>query len=135
MCNIKPIRTEAEFQAAQERLYEMRHAVPGTPEGDEFEVLADLVEFYDEIHYVRADPGKDPTAGAMIEFWLDQRGWTVAKVNALSDAPQDIGAVIAGKAALTMRMALLLHEQVGVPEEYLLVNTMTQPAPAEPTIS
>ena len=120
MCNIKPIRTEAEFQAAQERLYEMRHAVPGTPEGEEFEVLADLVQFYDEIHYVRTDPGKDPTTGAMIEFWIDQRGWTVAQVNALPDVPQDVSAIIAGKAALTMGMALLLHEQVGIPEEYLL---------------
>lgn len=128
MCNIKPIRTEAEFQAAQERLYEMRHAVPGTPEGEEFEVLADLVEFYDEIHYVRTDPGKDPGAGAMIEFWIDQRGWTVAQINALPDVLQDVGAIIAGKAALTMGMALVLHEQVGIPEEYLLVNTLTQPA-------
>ena len=128
MCNIKPIRSETEFKAAQERLYEMRHAVPGTPEGEEFELLADLVEFYDEMHFVRTDPGKDPTAGAMIAFWIDQRGWTVAQVNALPDAPQDIAAVIAGEAALTIRMALLLHEQVGIPEEYLLVNTLTQPA-------
>ena len=135
MCNIKPIRSEAEFKAAQERLYEMRHAVPGTPEGEEFELLADLVEFYDEMNSVRADPGKDPTAGAMIEFWIDQRGWTVAQVNALPDVPQDISAVIAGKAALTMRMALLLHEQVGIPEEYLLVSTISQPSSTEPAIT
>lgn len=128
MCNIKPIRTDAQFQAAQERLYEMRDAVPGTPEGEEFELLADLVEFYDEMHSVRADPGREPGPGAMIEFWIDQRGWTVAQVNALPDAPQDISAVISGKAALKIRMALLLHEQVGIPEEYLLVNTLTQPA-------
>ena len=123
MCNIKPIRTKLDFDIALARVLDTIDAEPGTPEGDEHEILCDLVEHYECQHEEIIDPG----AGAMIEFWLDQRGWTVEKVNALSDAPGDIGAVIAGKAALTMRMALLLHEQVGVPEEYLLVNTLPQP--------
>ena len=124
MCDIKPIKTEADFDIALARLQDTIDAEPGTPERDEHEILCDLVEHYESQHETIIDPG----AGAMIEFWIDQRGWTVAQVNALPDAPQNIAAVISGKAALTMRMALLLHEQVGIPEEYLLVNTLAQPA-------
>ena len=123
MCNVKPIRTEADFKAAMARIEDLMDAEFGSPEGAELDLLTDLAVLYEYRH----EDITDPTAGAMIEFWLDQRGWTVEKVNALSDAPGDVGAVIAGKAALTMRMALLLHEQVGVPEEYLLVNTLPQP--------
>ena len=124
MCNVKPIRTEADFKVAMARIEDLMDAEFGSPEGEELDLLADLAVLYEYRHEDIADPG----AGAMIEFWIDQRGWTVAQVNALPDAPQDIAAVIAGKAALKIRMALLLHEQVGIPEEYLLVNTLAQPA-------
>ena len=124
MCNVKPIRTEADFEMAMARIEDLMDAEFGSPEGEELDLLADLAVLYEYRHEDIADPG----AGAMIEFWIDQRGWTVAQVNALPDAPQDIAAVIAGEAALTIRMALLLHEQVGIPEEYLLVNTLVQPA-------
>ncbi len=131
MCNIRPIKTKLDFDNALARVMDTIDAEPGTPQADEHEILCDLVEHYECLHETIIDP----TAGAMIEFWIDQRGWTVAQVNALPDVPQDIGAVIAGKAALTMRMALLLHEQVGIPEEYLLVSTISQPSSTEPAIT
>lgn len=124
MCNVKPIRTEADFNAAMARIEDLMDAEFGSPEGEELDLLTDLAVLYE---YRHEDIG-DPTTGAMIEFWIDQRGWTVPQINALPDVPQDVGAIIAGKAALTMRMALLLHEQVGIPEECLLVNTLSQPA-------
>ena len=33
MCNIKPIRTEAEYEAALARVYSLMDSEPGTPEG------------------------------------------------------------------------------------------------------
>lgn len=42
--NIKPIRNDQDLQAAFRRLEEIFHAEPNTPEYDEMEVLATLIE-------------------------------------------------------------------------------------------
>ena len=44
MANPDPIRTEQEYQVALARIRELFHAEEDTPEGDELEMLVDLVE-------------------------------------------------------------------------------------------
>lgn len=48
---IKPIKTESDYQAAMGRLETIFDAQPGTPEGDELEVLAVLVDNYERTHF------------------------------------------------------------------------------------
>ena len=48
---IKPIKTKTEYQQALARLEEIFDAVPGTPEGDELEVLALRIVEYEKKHY------------------------------------------------------------------------------------
>lgn len=48
---ITKIENEADHQAALERIEAIFNAKPGTPEGDEFEALADLINDYEDIHY------------------------------------------------------------------------------------
>ena len=48
---IKPIRTEADYDAALRHIETLWGAAQGTPEGDELEVLATLVESYENEHY------------------------------------------------------------------------------------
>ncbi len=117
MCNIKPIRTEADFDAAAARLYEMRDAKPGTVEGDEYEVLADLIAFYDDQHYAIEPP--DPDVAADIEFWLDRQGLTPQEANALLGEEWDIAALMTGKQAITIPMAKVLYERLEVRPESL----------------
>ena len=47
---IKAIRTEADYEAALARIDALMDAEPGTPEGEELDVLTDLVEHYEEKH-------------------------------------------------------------------------------------
>ncbi|MCF7961589.1 MAG: hypothetical protein K9M08_12690 [Pirellula sp.] len=47
----KLIQTEAENQAALARLDEIFDAKPGTPDGDEFELLVALIEAYERVAY------------------------------------------------------------------------------------
>lgn len=47
----KPIETEEEFNQALKRFNEVFDAPAGTPEGEEADVLADLIEAYDDKHY------------------------------------------------------------------------------------
>ena len=50
MENVKPIRTEKEYEAALDRIDELMDAELGSPEGDELDVLVDLVELYESKH-------------------------------------------------------------------------------------
>ena len=43
MVAVKPIRTEADYDAAVARIGELMDAAPGTPEGEELDLLGDLV--------------------------------------------------------------------------------------------
>ena len=47
----KPITTEAENEAALARLDEIFDAEPGTPEGDEAELLITLIEAFEKVAY------------------------------------------------------------------------------------
>lgn len=118
MCNINPILTEADFVAAEARLYALRNAAPGTPDGDECELLADLVELYDNRHYPISPP--EPDLEADIQFWMDRQGRTPQQVNALLGPGCDIAAVMAGKQAITIPMARELHERLEIRPESLL---------------
>jgi HTH-type transcriptional regulator/antitoxin HigA len=49
--DIKPIRTEADYEAGLKEIERLWGAEPGTPDGDRFEVLFTLVEVYEDQHY------------------------------------------------------------------------------------
>lgn len=54
-------KTEKDYERALARINDLMDADPGTPEGDELESLATMVELYEEENYP-IDP-RDP------EFW------------------------------------------------------------------
>jgi HTH-type transcriptional regulator/antitoxin HigA len=49
--NIKPIRTDEDYETACRRIDEIFHAEAGTPEDDELEILLTLVDKYEEAHF------------------------------------------------------------------------------------
>ena len=55
---LKPIRNDCELDRALERVGKLWGAKPGTPLGDELDVLMMLVEKYEEEHY--SIPPSDP---------------------------------------------------------------------------
>ncbi len=66
---VKIIKTEAEHKAALARIEKIFETKPGAPEGDEFELLAALVEQYEEV----ATPIGWPDLVAALRFRLDQQ--------------------------------------------------------------
>ena len=74
MVSVNPIRTEEDYDAALTRLSEIFQAEIGTPEGDERDILVDLIECYEDRHHPIGPP-TDPIAS--IEFEMDQRGLTL----------------------------------------------------------
>ena len=49
--DLKPIKTETDYRTALKRLEEIFDAKPGSPEGDELEILGLMVDDYENQHY------------------------------------------------------------------------------------
>ena len=49
--NIRPIKNDEDHRRALRRVEELMDAKPDTPEGDELDVLATLVEAYEDRHF------------------------------------------------------------------------------------
>ena len=124
MCNIKPIRTEAEYEAALARVYSLMDSEPGTPEGEELDLLADLVDAYEYRHM----PMPIPEGLAIIEFWIEEKGWTVQRINELLGERGDIEELLAGERDMTLEMAETLHQHLHIPVAELLRVANTPPA-------
>ena len=116
MANIKPIRSETDYDAALARIYELMDTEPGSPDGDELDVLVDLVELYERKH-VRMGY---PSPVAAIEFRMGQAGLAPGDLVPFIGSRAKVSEVLSGKRAITMPMARALHEHLGIPAEVLL---------------
>jgi HTH-type transcriptional regulator/antitoxin HigA len=114
--SIKAIRTEADYEAALVRIDALMDAEPGTREGEELDVLTDLVEHYEEKHVAMGYP----SAVAAIEFRLEQAGLTQRDLVPFIGSRAKVSEVLSGKRQITMPMARALHEHLGIPAEVLL---------------
>lgn len=113
---MKPIKTEKDYQAALERLEVIFDAKLGTPEGDELEILAILIERYESKHYSINLP--DPIEA--IKFRMEQMGYTqsdLAKVVGLKSRASEI---LSKKRKLTLEMIRQLHIHFKIPTEVLI---------------
>ena len=113
---IKPIKTKKDYQAAMNRLEAIFDAQPGTPEGDELEVLGILIDKYEQEHYPIAYP--DPIEA--IKFRMEQLGYNqsdLAKVVGLKSRASEI---LSKKRKLTLEMIRQLHQALGIPTDVLI---------------
>ena len=75
MMNIKPIHSEAAYVASLNRIDALMDAKPGTPEGDELDILVTLVEVYEQRHYPIEAPDPIEFIKNVMEFLgIDQAG-------------------------------------------------------------
>jgi HTH-type transcriptional regulator/antitoxin HigA len=116
MRTIKAIRTEADHAASLDRIGALMHARPGTADGDELDVLVDLVEHYEE----KQVPMGFPSPLAALEFRMDQAGLLPRDLVPFIGTRAKVSEVLSGKRPLTLRMARALHEHLGIPAEVLL---------------
>jgi len=68
--NIKPIRSLEDLTSAFARVQQLWGAEIGSSEGDELEILALLIEMYEDEHFPM--PPSDPIEA--IKFRMDQQG-------------------------------------------------------------
>lgn len=115
---IKPIRNERDLRAAFKRLDVIFQAAAGTPEAEEMEVLATLIEAYENKHYPISPP--DPVAA--IKFRMEQQGLSAADLRPFIGASGRVSEVLNRKRPLSLRMVKRLHEGLRIPYESLLAG-------------
>ncbi|MDF1569614.1 MAG: ImmA/IrrE family metallo-endopeptidase [Spirochaetaceae bacterium] len=113
---MKIIRNEKDYEAALEQMDILFDAEPGTDEFDEMEVLALLIENYEEEHFAMDLP--DPIEA--IKFRMDQEGLKQKDLIPLIGSRSKVSEVLSGKTGLSLKMIRNIHRQLGISAEVLL---------------
>lgn len=114
--NIKPIKSETDYQAVLTEIEQLYNARPGTPEGDKLEVLATLVEAYEDAHY--AIPQPDPVEAIL--YFMESRGLTRKDLEPYIGRRARVAEVINRKRPLSLNMIQKLYIGLGIPAEALI---------------
>lgn len=112
----KIIKTKTDYKAALARIEELFDAVPGTPAGDELELLATLVELYESKTFPIGLP--DPLTA--IRFRMEQQGLKPKDLVPFIGSPSKVSEVLSGQRSLSLSMMRNLVSGLGIPAEVLL---------------
>lgn len=114
----KIIKTEKEHAAALARLAQLMDGdpAPGTPAGDELELLAHLIETYEKTQF----PIDLPDPVTAITFRMEQVGLKKKDLVPFLGSQSRVSEVLGGKRALTVQMIRKLHDGLGIPMEVLV---------------
>ena len=114
--DIKPIKTEKDYNDSIKRIEELWGAKKDTPEGDELDLLVTLVESYEMKHYPIAPP--DPIDA--IKFRMEQMGMTKADMVKYLGSQSRVSEILSRKRKLTLKMVKSLYKGLKIPAEILL---------------
>ena len=124
MKNLKPIRGKADYEAAMAEIERLWGARSGTPEGDRLDILATLVDAYENEHYPMDPP--DPIEA--IKFRIEQRGLTRKDLADILGSRTRVAEVLNRRRGLSINMIRRLHEKLGISVEVLIRPIRTKKA-------
>lgn len=115
---IHPIRTEADYDAAVAEIERLWGAEPGTDDGDRLDILATLVEKYENEHWPIDTARVDPIN--MLNYLIDEGGHTQAELAELLGSRSRASEILNRRRALTVEMIFRISEAWKVPAELLI---------------
>jgi len=121
--NIKPIKTEEDYKLALARVRELMDAETNTPQSDELDVIATLIDSYEAKHYVIASP--DPIEA--IKFRMEQMGLEHQDLEPFIGNRNFVTEVLNRQRELSLAMIRQLHNGLQIPlksliNEYALIT-------------
>lgn len=114
--DVKPIRNEADYQAALAEVERLWGAKSGTAKGDRLDVLATLIDAYEEAN----EPIDAPDPVEAIKFRMEQQGLTRKDLEPLIGTRTRVAEVLNRKRNLSIGMIRRLHDKLGIPAEVLI---------------
>ena len=113
---IKPIKTDKDYNQALERLETIFDAKKGSPEGDELEVLGILVDQYENQHFPIGLP--DPIEA--IKFRMEQMGYNQTDLANIVGLKSRASEILNKKRKLSLEMIRQLHDRLNIPTDVLI---------------
>ena len=115
---IKPIKTEQDYQAALSQLETLWDAQEGTDEFDQLDVLATLIEAYERKHHQIEAP--DPVQAIL--FRMEQEGLTPSDMTKYLGNKSKVSEVLNYKRALSITMIRKLATGLDIDPAILINN-------------
>ncbi len=115
----KVIKTEAQYEATLTRIEQIFDAKPGTPKGDELELLLLLVESYEEGAY----PIDLPDPITALRFRMEQGGLEPKDLIPFLGSKSKVSEVLSGQRPLSLTMIRKLVAGLQLPPEVVLRET------------
>ncbi len=112
----KLIKTETDYNKGMSRIEELFNANPGTPDGDELDLLVTLVELYEKQMFPMDLP--DPVSA--IRFRMEQQRLKNKDMGPYLGSPSKVSEVLSGRRPLSLTMIRSLVNGLGIPAEVLL---------------
>lgn len=113
---IQPIKTKMDYESALAEIERLFDAKPRTPDGDRLDVLATLVEAYEQQHY----PALPPDPIEAILYWIESRGLSRRDLEPCIGSRARVAEILNRKRALTLEMIRRLKSKLGIPAEILI---------------
>ena len=113
---IHPIKTDEDYNNAMLRINALMGAVPDTEDGDELDILATLVEAYEQNHF----PIDTPDPVEAILFRMEQLGIDRKALEPFLGGRNRVSEVLNRKRNLSKRQIRKLHDGLNIPLENLI---------------
>ena len=110
------LRTERDYDVALRRIDQIFDAAPGTPEGDEAELLIVLIKDYEN----KCHPVLPPDPIEAIKLTLEERGMKAKDLVGLIGSKGYVSQILNRKKPLTAEIMRILNRQLGIPADILL---------------
>jgi len=117
--NIKPIRTDEDYQAMLAEAELLMSAQAGTVKVDRLDVMATLLAEYEARNF----PTELPDPIDVIKFSMDQKGLTPKDLVPMIGRLNRVYEILNGSRALSLPMIRKLHEGLGIPVDLLIKAT------------
>ena len=113
---ISIIKNEKQYQVYLNRMNEIFHAEEGTPEGEELDLLALVLEKYEEEHY----PIDAPDPIEAIRFMMDQMGLDDKDLGKILSSRSRASEILNRKRKLSISHIRKLTEHLKIPVDVLI---------------
>ena len=113
---IRPIRTETDYQETLREVELLFNAAPNKPESDRLDVLSTLVKAYEKAHF----PIEIPDPMEAIQYYMDTRGWSGSDLEQCIGSRVKVSEILSRKRSFTLEMIRKLNQELGIPAEILI---------------
>ncbi len=114
--HIRPIHSEQDYTSALDRVEALMDLDRSEAEDDELDVLATLIEVYEDRHFPMDSP--DPIEA--IKFRMQQLDMNQSDLAPIFGSRAKASEVLSGKRSLTLKMIRALNEHLGIPADVLI---------------